>query len=64
MTHAPGSTLATVNLGAPDPAALARCYQRLRGWEISAEEPHRVSATASRRRTVPWIGVGGGGGGH
>jgi catechol 2,3-dioxygenase-like lactoylglutathione lyase family enzyme len=32
----------TVNLGAPDPAALARFYQRLLGWDIGAEEPDWV----------------------
>jgi len=35
----PQLTLTTVNIGAPDPGALARFYQRLLGWEIGAEEP-------------------------
>lgn len=34
-----GATLTTVNLSAPDPAALARFYARLLGWPIVAEEP-------------------------
>jgi catechol 2,3-dioxygenase-like lactoylglutathione lyase family enzyme len=34
--------LTTVNIGAPDPGALARFYQRLLGWEIKAEEPNWV----------------------
>jgi catechol-2,3-dioxygenase len=42
MTNANGLALATINIGAPDSAALARFYQRLLGWEIAAEEPHRV----------------------
>lgn len=42
MTHAHGLTLTTVNIIAPDPAALARFYQRLLGWEIKAEEPQWV----------------------
>lgn len=32
-------TLTTVNIGAPDPAALARFYERLLGWKIAFEEP-------------------------
>jgi catechol 2,3-dioxygenase-like lactoylglutathione lyase family enzyme len=32
-------TLTTVNVGAPDPAALARFYERLLGWTIGHEEP-------------------------
>lgn len=43
MIHANGLTLTTVNINAPDPAALARFYQRLLGWEITAEEPHWIS---------------------
>ncbi|MFD2080964.1 Catechol 2,3-dioxygenase [Actinopolymorpha cephalotaxi] len=35
-------TLTTVNLATPDPPGLARFYQRLLGWEITAEEPHWV----------------------
>jgi catechol 2,3-dioxygenase-like lactoylglutathione lyase family enzyme len=37
-----GITLTTVNIGAPDPPALARFYQRLLGWQIVAEEPDWV----------------------
>jgi catechol 2,3-dioxygenase-like lactoylglutathione lyase family enzyme len=32
MAQGTGLTFTTVNLGAPDPAALARFYQRLLGW--------------------------------
>ena len=32
-------TLTTINIGAPDPAALARFYERLLGWKIGFEEP-------------------------
>jgi catechol-2,3-dioxygenase len=42
MTDAQRLTLTTVNIGAPDPGALARFYQRLLGWEIEAEEPNWV----------------------
>jgi catechol 2,3-dioxygenase-like lactoylglutathione lyase family enzyme len=42
MTDAQRLTLTTVNIGAPDPGALARFYQRLLGWEIKAEEPNWV----------------------
>lgn len=35
----PELELTTINIGAPDPAALARFYERLLGWRISAEEP-------------------------
>jgi catechol 2,3-dioxygenase-like lactoylglutathione lyase family enzyme len=31
--------LTTVNIGSPDPAALARFYERLLGWRIGHEEP-------------------------
>lgn len=31
--------LTTVNIGSPDPAALARFYARLLGWRIGFEEP-------------------------
>lgn len=34
-----GLRLTTVNINAPDPAALARFYQRLFGWQIEWEEP-------------------------
>jgi catechol 2,3-dioxygenase-like lactoylglutathione lyase family enzyme len=42
MTGAPRLTFTTVNIGAPDPAALARFYARLLGWEVTTEEPHWV----------------------
>jgi catechol 2,3-dioxygenase-like lactoylglutathione lyase family enzyme len=42
MTEVPALTLTTVNIGAPDPAALARFYVRLLGWAIAAEEPNWV----------------------
>ncbi|RIV37407.1 VOC family protein [Micromonospora radicis] len=35
-------TLTTVNLDTPDPAALARFYRRLLGWEIKVEEADDV----------------------
>ena len=35
-------TLTTVNIGAPDPIALARFYEQLLGWEIAVEETHWV----------------------
>ncbi|GAA1825394.1 VOC family protein [Luedemannella flava] len=35
-----------VNLDAPDPAALARFYARLLGWEIRVEEPDWVKLAA------------------
>jgi catechol 2,3-dioxygenase-like lactoylglutathione lyase family enzyme len=35
-------TLTTVNIGAPDPAALARFYERLLDWPITHEEPDDV----------------------
>lgn len=37
-----GATLTTVNLGARDPAALARFYSRLLDWPIAHEEPGYV----------------------
>ena len=40
MAH--GITLTGVNIDAPDPAALARFYARLLGWEIEYEEPDWV----------------------
>jgi catechol 2,3-dioxygenase-like lactoylglutathione lyase family enzyme len=42
MTEAQRLTLTTVNIGAPDPGALARFYRRLLGWEIKADEPNWV----------------------
>jgi catechol 2,3-dioxygenase-like lactoylglutathione lyase family enzyme len=38
MSARPRLTLTTVNIGAPDPAALARFYAKLLGWEIATEE--------------------------
>jgi len=38
MTPTPVLELTTVNIGAPDPGALARFYADLLGWEIRAEE--------------------------
>jgi catechol 2,3-dioxygenase-like lactoylglutathione lyase family enzyme len=35
-------TVTTVNIGAPDPGALARFYERLLGWPIGREEPDDV----------------------
>ncbi|MFG2062112.1 VOC family protein [Micromonospora sp. NPDC048871] len=35
-------TLTTVNLDSPDPAALARFYLRLLGWEIGVEQADDV----------------------
>lgn len=32
-------TLTTVNIDTPDPAALARFYETLLGWQIASEEP-------------------------
>jgi catechol 2,3-dioxygenase-like lactoylglutathione lyase family enzyme len=32
----------TVNIGAPDPGALAQFYQRLLGWEFGTQEPDWV----------------------
>ncbi len=37
-----GLRFSTVNIGAPDPAALARFYERLLGWRIGHEEPDFV----------------------
>ncbi|GAA3794661.1 VOC family protein [Sphaerisporangium flaviroseum] len=42
MTPASGLKLTTVNIDAPDPAALARFYERLLGWKITREEPDDV----------------------
>jgi catechol 2,3-dioxygenase-like lactoylglutathione lyase family enzyme len=38
----PQLTFTTVNIGAPDPGALARFYGQLLGWPIGAEEPDWV----------------------
>ena len=38
----PPLTVTTVNIGAPDPAALARFYVDLLGWRIGREEPGYV----------------------
>jgi catechol 2,3-dioxygenase-like lactoylglutathione lyase family enzyme len=38
----PALELTTVNIGSPDPAALARFYERLLGWRIGHEEPDFV----------------------
>jgi catechol 2,3-dioxygenase-like lactoylglutathione lyase family enzyme len=38
----PRLTISSVVLGAPDPLALARFYQRLLGWEIAKQEPDWV----------------------
>ena len=38
MTTQPELTLTTVNIGAADPGELARFYERLLGWDITAEE--------------------------
>jgi len=38
MTTAHGLELTTVNIGAPDPGALARFYETLLGWQIRAQE--------------------------
>jgi catechol 2,3-dioxygenase-like lactoylglutathione lyase family enzyme len=34
-----GLMLTTINIGAPDPRALARFYERLLGWPIATAEP-------------------------
>jgi catechol 2,3-dioxygenase-like lactoylglutathione lyase family enzyme len=39
---APQLTVTTVNIGAPDPAALAHFYVDLLGWQIGREEPGYV----------------------
>lgn len=38
----PAIEVTTVNVGAPDPGALARFYRDLLGWKISIEEPDWV----------------------
>jgi len=42
MSGRPVLELTTVNIGAPDPGALARFYGDLLGWEIRVEEPDWV----------------------
>jgi catechol 2,3-dioxygenase-like lactoylglutathione lyase family enzyme len=43
MTDRPSLlTITTVNIGAPDPSALARFYEQLLGWPIAREEPDDV----------------------
>ncbi len=42
MTAPARLTLTTVNLNTPDPAALARFYARLLGWDIEVEEADDV----------------------
>lgn len=42
MTVPTRLTLTTVNLDTPDPAALARFYARLLGWDIAVEEADDV----------------------
>src|SRR5258708_34907920 len=42
MADAQRLMFTTVNIGAPDPGALARFYKQLLGWEIKAEEPNWV----------------------
>ena len=39
MTDRPKLTITTVNIGAPDPSALARFYSDLVGWPITVDEP-------------------------
>ena len=38
MTDAPRLTITTVNIGGPDPRALAQFYARLLGWSITTDE--------------------------
>jgi catechol 2,3-dioxygenase-like lactoylglutathione lyase family enzyme len=40
MTDSPVLTLTTVNLGAADPRALARFYERLLGWRIETGDEY------------------------
>ncbi|HLL66028.1 MAG TPA: VOC family protein [Micromonosporaceae bacterium] len=47
MTDPPRLKFTAVNLSAADPAALARFYQRLLGWEVQAEEPDWILLRAS-----------------
>lgn len=46
MAGAAGSTLWGIVLDAPDPQQLARFYQRLLGWQVSADEPGWVKLQA------------------
>jgi catechol 2,3-dioxygenase-like lactoylglutathione lyase family enzyme len=39
MTDAPGLTISTINISAPDPGALADFYVRLLGYQVAVEEP-------------------------
>lgn len=39
MTSPHGIRLTGVNLNSPDPAALARFYEKLLGWPITVDEP-------------------------
>jgi hypothetical protein len=39
MSDARQLTFTTVNINASEPGALARCYSRLLGWDITAEDP-------------------------
>lgn len=43
MTQRPAMTLTATVLGAPDPRALARFYQRLLGWSLGSDEPGWVT---------------------
>ncbi|MBQ1046890.1 VOC family protein [Micromonospora sp. C51] len=47
MTVPTRLTLTTVNLDTPDPAALARFYARLLGWDIAVEEADDVILRAA-----------------
>lgn len=62
MTRESGLELTTVNIGAPDPGALARFFAALLGWEIRAEEPDWVvlknpdgGATLSFQTESPYV---------
>ncbi|HVQ89737.1 MAG TPA: VOC family protein [Mycobacteriales bacterium] len=52
MTGPRGLTLTTVNVGTPDPGALAGFYQRLLGWEIKYAEPGFVILRDPQRDAV------------
>jgi catechol 2,3-dioxygenase-like lactoylglutathione lyase family enzyme len=43
VTQRPAMTLTATVLGAPDPRALARFYQRLLGWSLGSDEPGWVT---------------------
>lgn len=43
MTQRPAMTLTATVLGAPDPRALARFYQRLLRWSLGSDEPGWVT---------------------